>query len=75
MGTQTGESRSHRRFWNEKRRYFAFAWKAGTVCENTERAMSEEHMEIVRRIDDEGLIDRDPEKWLLELADPGSRRR
>ena len=27
-------------------------------------------MEIVRRIYDEGLIDRDPEKWLLELATP-----
>ena len=27
-------------------------------------------MEIVRRIYDEGLIDRDPETWLLELAAP-----
>ena len=32
--------------------------------------MSEEHVEIVRRIYDEGLIDQDPEKWLLELATP-----
>jgi ketosteroid isomerase-like protein len=30
--------------------------------------MSQENVEIVRRIYDEGLIDRDPEKWLLELA-------
>ena len=27
-------------------------------------------MEIVRRIYDEGLIDRDPDSWLLELATP-----
>jgi len=32
--------------------------------------MSQENVEIVRRIYDEGLIDRDPEKWLLELATP-----
>jgi ketosteroid isomerase-like protein len=32
--------------------------------------MSQENIEIVRRIYDEGLIDRDPEKWLLELATP-----
>ena len=32
--------------------------------------MSQENVEIVRRIYDEGLIDRDPEKWLLELAVP-----
>jgi ketosteroid isomerase-like protein len=32
--------------------------------------MSEESVEIVRRIYDEGLIDRDPEKWLPELAAP-----
>jgi ketosteroid isomerase-like protein len=31
--------------------------------------MSEENVAIVRRIYDEGLIDRDPE-WLLELATP-----
>ena len=31
--------------------------------------MSQENVEIVRRIYDEGLIDRDPE-WLLELATP-----
>jgi ketosteroid isomerase-like protein len=31
--------------------------------------MSEENLAIVRRIYDEGLIDRDPE-WLLELATP-----
>jgi ketosteroid isomerase-like protein len=30
--------------------------------------MSQENVEIVRRIYDEGLIDRDPEGWLLELA-------
>ncbi len=33
--------------------------------------MSEENVEIVRRIYDEGLIDRDPGKWLLELVTPG----
>ncbi len=32
--------------------------------------MSGENVEIVRRIYDEGLIDRDPEQWLLELATP-----
>jgi ketosteroid isomerase-like protein len=32
--------------------------------------MSQENVEIVRRIYVEGLIDRDPEKWLLELATP-----
>jgi ketosteroid isomerase-like protein len=32
--------------------------------------MSEESVAIVRRIYDEGLIDRDPEKWLPELAAP-----
>jgi ketosteroid isomerase-like protein len=32
--------------------------------------MPEENVEIVRRIYDEGLIDRDPEKWLPELAAP-----
>ena len=32
--------------------------------------MSRENVEIVRRIYDEGLIDRDPETWLLELATP-----
>jgi ketosteroid isomerase-like protein len=32
--------------------------------------MSQENVEIVRRIYDEGLIDRDPEKWLLDLATP-----
>jgi ketosteroid isomerase-like protein len=32
--------------------------------------MSQENVEVVRRIYDEGLIDRDPEKWLLELATP-----
>ena len=32
--------------------------------------MSQENVEIVRRIYDEGLIDRDPERWLLELATP-----
>jgi ketosteroid isomerase-like protein len=32
--------------------------------------MSQQNVEIVRRIYDEGLIDRDPEKWLLELATP-----
>jgi ketosteroid isomerase-like protein len=32
--------------------------------------MSQENMGIVRRIYDEGLIDRDPESWLLELATP-----
>jgi ketosteroid isomerase-like protein len=31
--------------------------------------MSQENVEIVRRIYDEGLLDRDPE-WLLELATP-----
>ena len=31
--------------------------------------MSEENVEIVRRIYDAGLIDRDPE-WLIELATP-----
>jgi ketosteroid isomerase-like protein len=31
--------------------------------------MSQENVEIVRRIYDEGLIDEDPE-WLLELATP-----
>ena len=31
--------------------------------------MSQENVEIVRRIYDEGLIDKDPE-WLLELATP-----
>jgi ketosteroid isomerase-like protein len=49
--------------------------------------MSQENVEIVRRIYDEGLIDRDPESWLLELAtsdieyvnppyavEPGTRR-
>jgi ketosteroid isomerase-like protein len=30
--------------------------------------MSEENVELVRRIYDDGLIDRDPESWLLELA-------
>jgi ketosteroid isomerase-like protein len=30
--------------------------------------MSQENVKIVRRIYDEGLIDRDPESWLLELA-------
>src|SRR4051795_10773169 len=37
---------------------------------DTALAMSQENVEIVRRIYDEGLIDRDPEKWLLELATP-----
>ena len=32
--------------------------------------MSQENVEIVRRIYGEGLIDKDPEKWLLELATP-----
>jgi ketosteroid isomerase-like protein len=32
--------------------------------------MSGENMAIVRRIYDEGLIDRDPDQWLLELATP-----
>jgi ketosteroid isomerase-like protein len=32
--------------------------------------MSEENVEIVRRIYEEGLIDRDPDEWLLELATP-----
>ncbi len=32
--------------------------------------MSQENVEIVRLIYDEGLIDQDPEKWLLELAPP-----
>jgi ketosteroid isomerase-like protein len=32
--------------------------------------MSEENVELVRRIYDEGLIDRDPQLWLLELAAP-----
>jgi ketosteroid isomerase-like protein len=49
--------------------------------------MSQENVGIVRRIYDEGLIDRDPESWLLELAtsdieyvnppyavEPGTRR-
>jgi ketosteroid isomerase-like protein len=31
--------------------------------------MSQENVEIVRRIYDEGLLDRDPE-WLVELATP-----
>ena len=30
--------------------------------------MSEENVELVRRIYDDGLIDRDPQSWLLELA-------
>src|SRR3954447_9255189 len=30
--------------------------------------MSQENMELVGHIYDEGLIDRDPESWLLELA-------
>jgi ketosteroid isomerase-like protein len=30
--------------------------------------MSHENVELVRRIYDEGLIDRDPQSWLLELA-------
>ena len=30
--------------------------------------MSQKNVEIVRRIYEEGLIDQDPEKWLLELA-------
>jgi ketosteroid isomerase-like protein len=32
--------------------------------------MSGENLTIVRRIYDEGLIDRDPETWLLDLAAP-----
>jgi ketosteroid isomerase-like protein len=32
--------------------------------------VSEENVQIVRRIYNEGLIDRDPERWLLELAAP-----
>lgn len=32
--------------------------------------MSQENVEVVRRIYDEGLIDRDPAEWLLELATP-----
>ena len=32
--------------------------------------MSQENIEAVRRIYDEGLIDRDPQLWLLELATP-----
>jgi ketosteroid isomerase-like protein len=49
--------------------------------------VSQEYVGIVRRIYDEGLIDRDPESWLLELAtsdieyvnppyavEPGTRR-
>jgi ketosteroid isomerase-like protein len=49
--------------------------------------MSQENVEVVRRIYDEGLIDRGPESWLLELAtsdieyvnppyavEPGTRR-
>ena len=32
--------------------------------------MSEENVELVRRIYDEGLIDQDPQLWLLELAAP-----
>ena len=32
--------------------------------------MSRENVEAVRRIYDDGLIDRDPELWLLELATP-----
>ena len=30
--------------------------------------MSEENVELVRRIYEEGLIDQDPQQWLLELA-------
>ena len=32
--------------------------------------MSGDNMETVRRIYEDGLIDRDPEEWLLELAAP-----
>jgi ketosteroid isomerase-like protein len=32
--------------------------------------MSQDNVEIVRRIYDQGLIDRDPDKWLLDLATP-----
>jgi ketosteroid isomerase-like protein len=32
--------------------------------------MSQENVEIVRRIYEEGLMDRDPEDWLLALAAP-----
>jgi ketosteroid isomerase-like protein len=32
--------------------------------------VSGDNVEIVRRIYEEGLIDRDPETWLLELAAP-----
>jgi ketosteroid isomerase-like protein len=32
--------------------------------------MSQENIEAVRRIYDDGLIDRDPQSWLLELATP-----
>lgn len=32
--------------------------------------MSQENVEAVRRIYDDGLIDRDPQLWLLELATP-----
>src|SRR5690348_7782836 len=37
---------------------------------HTPWAMSGENVKIVRRIYDEGLIDRDPETWLLDLAAP-----
>ncbi len=42
---------------------------ASPAARDTGRAMSQENVEIVRRIYDEGLIDKDPE-WLLELATP-----
>ncbi len=32
--------------------------------------MSQENVEIVRRIYDEGLLDNDPGEWLLEVATP-----
>ena len=32
--------------------------------------MSQENVQVIRRIYDEGLIDRDPQRWLLELATP-----
>jgi ketosteroid isomerase-like protein len=32
--------------------------------------MSQENVQMVRRIYDEGLIDRDPEEWLPDLATP-----
>jgi ketosteroid isomerase-like protein len=32
--------------------------------------MSKESLELIRRIYDEGLIDKDPGEWLLELATP-----